>query len=107
MSWVLGTFFGLVGYAVGLYLARMSIWRGGDFPVCRACGYDLRGLTRRTRTAARPCPECGGILDPDTIQRASSRFARRPATYMSVILIVVSSFVLGACITFGMFPMLW
>lgn len=107
MPWAATALLGLVGYVTGLYLVRRCIWRGGDFPVCRACGYNLRGLSRGATDEARPCPECGAPLKIDAIQRASRRFARRHTRYVSAILVVVSSFVLGTCIAFGLAPLLF
>ncbi len=107
MSWASVAFLSFVGYVAGLYLARRCIWRDGDFPVCRQCGYDLRGLIRGTPDETRPCPECGAPLKPEAIQRASSRFTKRRTRYVSAILIVMSSFILGTCIAFGLSRLLF
>jgi hypothetical protein len=105
VAWLLVAFLGLIGYAGGLYLLRQCIWKEADYPVCRECGYDLRGV-RGGGDAVHTCPECGMTLDEETVQRASARFTRWRTRFLSSTLVVLSSFVLGTCITVGVLALL-
>jgi predicted RNA-binding Zn-ribbon protein involved in translation (DUF1610 family) len=106
VAWMLAAFLGLIGYAGGLYLLRQCIWRGADYLVCGSCGYDLRGVRGGSGTVTHQCPECGTILDKDTVQHASARFSRPATRFASGMLVLVSSFVLGACIAVGLLGLL-
>src|SRR5512145_2913954 len=82
---------GVVGYVGAVYLLYQGGWNGEDYLVCRACGYDLRGVTRKGKTREARCPECGGVLAEETVERASTRKARRyPKEWVGVALLVVS-----------------
>lgn len=53
----------LVAWSSYWLVRRWGLWRALDcVPLpssCKACGYDLVGLTRKDG----PCPECGGSID--------------------------------------------
>ena len=107
VSWLALAFAALVAYGAGLYLLRRSIWQGADCLLCGQCGYDMRGaIGPGSATATPTCPECGETVTHDTLERASARFARRPAAYAAVALVVVPSIVLGVCAWAGLMSFL-
>jgi hypothetical protein len=75
-------------------------------PAVAPRGQALRGVRGGGDDVVQQCPECGMILDEDTVQRASARFTRWRTRVLSGMLVVVSSFVLGTCITVGVLILL-
>lgn len=96
-------FIGAIGYVLGLYLLR-PLWKGADYFLCRHCGYNLRGMTSLRREPGESvCPECGHALTEETVERASTRDARRSGRYVAVLVVVASASVLGLCSTILLF----
>lgn len=82
---------GIGSLILGLWL--LLRWRrgrrSGTHPTCRACGFDLRGLTptNSDSTPSAPCPECGTALTPDNIAKGDPR--RSPFTLVVALLCIL------------------
>ena len=85
-------FLSLVGYVLGLMMLRRARWRGTNFRVCRACGYDVRGLGDPDDDPT--CPECSARLSLDAVEWATRRHDRRPFSVSAFLLVFASSIVL-------------
>ncbi|HYD01025.1 MAG TPA: hypothetical protein VEB22_07340 [Phycisphaerales bacterium] len=85
--WLLVMLVGLVALALGLRGTRVT-----PYEVCRACHFDLRGLT------GSACPECGVDLVPVRSRRAVRRKGNPRPAVLGAVLVVAAAAVPGAMV---------
>lgn len=107
------------GWSVALLLAAWWAWgsvrswwfsRGGKRAgtrYCRACSFDLTGLTRDETTPAKRCPECGAEIDRAGAVVVGKAITRRPKLKWAALAVALVTTLVFATLTVSRPPALW
>lgn len=107
------------GWSIALLLAAWWAWgsvrswwfsRGGKRAgtrYCRACNFDLTGLTRDDTTPAKRCPECGAEIDREGAVVVGKAITRRPKLEWAALAVALATALVFATLTVSRPPVPW